>query len=222
MSNNEFLSRRALLGGAVVSGSALALEACGGDDGPTTPNPDIEPLNNLLSAEYRAIKAYDAGIPILMTPMTGDPQAASGPIVAAVATNWQAQHEEHAAQLAAAITAIGGTPVARASVMFAPPSGFTATVTNVMILACNAEKAAAVAYNQGVKNMSATSSRYLATNIEGAETQHFVILYSLLKQLASPGGAIVTMVGEIASKAFVANVGTMTNGLNALADFTYT
>ncbi len=33
---------------------------------------------------------------------------------------------------------------------------------------------------------------------------------------------IITMTGEVAPKAFVANVGGMTNGLTAIADFTYT
>ncbi len=222
MTTNEHLSRRVLLGGVAVTGSALALEACGDDAPPAVANPDIVPLNNLLAAEYGAIKAYEAGIPILTMPPAGDPQAAVGPVISVIATNWQNQHREHAAQLRTAITAIGGTPVAESTVTFTAPTGFTGTVRNVMVLACNAEKAAAIAYNAAVKNMSSASSRYLATNIEGAETQHFVILYTLLKQVVAPNVAmIITMTGEVAPKAFVANVGGMTNGLTAIADFTY-
>lgn len=223
MSNNESLSRRALLGGAVVTGSALALEACGDDVGPAVPNPDIIPLNNLLAAEYGAIKAYEAGIPILSNPMTGDPLAANGPVLSVIAMNWQNQHREHAAQLRTTITGIGGTPVSESTITFTAPTGFTPTVRNVMVLACNAEKAAAVAYNAAVKSMSAASSRYLAANIEGTETQHFVILYTLLKQVVAPNPTnLITMTGEVVPKAFVANVGGMTNGLTAIADFTFT
>jgi rubrerythrin len=92
-----------------------------------------------------------------------------------------------------------------------------------MVLACNAEKAAAILYNQTVKSMSAASSRYIAGNIEGAETQHFVILYTLLKQVvaANPGN-LISMINEVAPKAFVASVGAATNGLSSIADFTYT
>jgi hypothetical protein len=223
MTTNKFLSRRALLGGAAVTGSALALEACGDDVGPVVPNPDIPPLNNLLAAEYGAIAAYTAGIPILEMPPTGDPLAANGPALGVIARAWQAQHREHAAQLAATVTSIGGTPVAESSITFTAPMGFTPSVRNVMVLACNAEKAASIAYNQAVKTMTSASSRYIAGNIEGAETQHFVILYTLLKQVVAPNPAtLIGMINEIAPKAFVASVGTATNGLSSIADFTYT
>lgn len=223
MTTNKFLSRRALLGGAAVTGSALALQACGDDVGPVVPNPDIPPLNNLLAAEYGAIAAYSAGIPILEMPPTGDPLAANGPALGVIARAWQTQHREHAAQLAATVTAIGGTPVVESSITFTAPMGFTPSVRNVMVLACNAEKAAAIAYNQAVKTMTAASSRYIAGNIEGAETQHFVILYTLLKQVVAPNPAsLISMINEIAPKAFVVNVGTATNGLSSIADFTYT
>jgi len=222
MTTHNSLSRRALLGGAAVTGSALALEACGEDAPAVTPNPDIGPLNNLLAAEYGAIVAYNAGIPILEMPPVGDPLAANGPALSVIATAWRAQHREHAAQLVTAITAIGGTPVVESTITFTAPTGFTANVRNVMVLACNAEKAAAIAYNQSVKTMTSESSRYIAGNIEGAETQHFVILYTLLKQVVAPNPTmLITMINEIAPKSFVASVGGMTNGLSSIADFTY-
>jgi bacterioferritin (cytochrome b1) len=223
MTTDQSLSRRALLGGMAITGSALALEACGEDAAPAAPNPDIPPLNALLAAEYGAIAAYTAGIPILEMPPVGDPLAANGPALSVIATAWRAQHREHAAQLVAAITAIGGTPVAESSVTFTAPTGFTGNVRNVMVLACNAEKAASIAYNQSVKSMSSASSRYLAANIEGSETQHFVILYTLLKQVVAPNATqLITMINEIAPKSFVVSAGSMTNGLSSIADFTYT
>lgn len=222
MTTHNSLSRRALLGGVAVTGSALALEACGEDAPAVTANPDIGPLNNLLAAEYGAIVAYNAGIPILEMPPVGDPLAANGPALSVIATAWRAQHREHAAQLVTAITAIGGTPVVESTITFTAPTGFTANVRNVMVLACNAEKAAAIAYNQSVKTMTSASSRYIAGNIEGAETQHFVILYTLLKQVVAPNATmLITMINEIAPKSFVASVGGMNNGLSSSADFTY-
>ena len=222
MTNQNSLSRRAFLGGAAVTGSALALEACGEDVGPSVPNPDIGPLNDLLRSEYSAIAAYEAGIPFLEMPETGDPLAANGIVLGAIARAWQLQHREHAALLAATITAIGGTPITQASVLFSPPTGFTRSVRNVMVLACNAEKNAATGYNLAVKTLGAASSRYLATNIEGAETQHFVILYTLLQQVVSANGAVlVGMINEVAPKSFVASTGTSSNGLSSIADFTY-
>ena len=222
MSMIHSVSRRSFLGGAAATGSALALDACGGDVAPTGPNPDIPALNSLLAAEYNAIKTYAAGIMTLQNPPTGDPMAALGLPLATIATNWQNQHRDHATQLAAAITAIGGTPVSEATITFTAPTGYTGTIHNVLVLACNAEKAASIAYNEGVKSMTNASSRFLAANIEGTETQHFVVLYSLLKQTVAPNlTTILTVLNEIVPRSFVLNAGGMNNGLQSLTDLTY-
>jgi hypothetical protein len=125
--------------------------------------------------------------------------------------------------LAAAITAIGGTPVTEASVMFTPPSTFSGTVSNVLKLACNTERAAAIAYNRAVKALTATGNRFLAGTIEGDETQHFVVLYALLTGVVSavPTG-LITNIMEVVPKAFVARVNASDmNSLQSVADFTY-
>ena len=216
------LSRRSFLGGAAATGSALALDACGGDAVPVTANPDLPALNSLLAAEYNAIKAYTAGIAVLQMPPTGDPSAALGLPLATIATNWQIQHRDHAGQLAATITSLGGTPITEASITFTAPTGFTGTIHNVLVLACNAELAAAIAYNEGVKSMATASARALAANIEGTETQHFTVLYALLKQTAAPNLTnILNVLTEIVPRSFVLNAGGMNNGLQSLADLPY-
>ena len=103
---------------------------------------------------------------------------------------------------------------------FTPPTGFTATVTNVLKLACNAEKNAAYSYNRTVAALSTTGRRFLAGNIQGDETQHFIVLYVILKGTAAPGANIGTMVDQIVPATFVSTMGTMT-GLQTVADFTY-
>lgn len=223
MTTSNKLSRRGFLGGAAVASTSAALSACGGDDAPAGPNPDIPVLNGLLSSEWLAIKAYAAGLPTLMTPATGDPLAANGPVLSVIAGNWQNQHRAHATALQAAIRAIGGTPVDEGSVTFTAPNNYTPTVHNVMVLACNAEKAAAIAYNRAVKGLSAAGNRVLASSIEGDESQHYIVLYTLLQQVvaANPTG-LITGTGEVVPQPFVVNQGGMQNSLEAIADFTYT
>ncbi len=234
MSIEENVSRRNMLRGAAIVGVAAAVEACsddattqtpgtdGGADAGTTAEDGVV-LNALLTAEYQAIKAYDAGAAILMAPPVGDPQAASAPVLLAVAARFQQQHRDHAAQIVTAVRAAGATPVTEASVTFTAPAGFTATILNVLKLACNAEKGAAVAYNGAVRALSTTARRFLATTIEGDETQHFIVLYLLLKGSVTPNAAnLVGGIDLIVPKAFVSNIESTTNGLQTVADLAYT
>jgi len=235
MSIEENVSRRHMLRGAAIVGVAAAVEACSDDattpgtDGGTntdagnTTAEDGVVLNALLTAEYQAIKAYDAGAAILSAPPVGDPQAASAPVLLAVAARFQQQHRDHAAQIVTAVRAAGATPVTEASVTFTAPAGFTATILNVLKLACNAEKGAAVAYNGAVRALGTTARRFLATTIEGDETQHFIVLYLLLKGSVTPNAAnLVGGIDLIVPKSFVSNIESTTNGLQSVADLAYT
>jgi bacterioferritin (cytochrome b1) len=226
MTDSNFLSRRALLGGFAATGAAIG---CGDDPAPSGPNPDIVPLNALLSAEYAAIKAYEAGLMILRSPPMGDPQTGVAGALAVIADNWRTHHRQHATALSSAITSIGGQPIAESTVMFAPPMGFSASVANVLRLACNAERKAAIDYNRAVAAMRSTTTRFLAASIEGDETQHFMVLYGLLKGVfqADPAG-LITGIAEVVPKPFVSNVtpppdsANPMNGLQGIADFMYT
>ncbi|MBI5512694.1 MAG: ferritin-like domain-containing protein [Deltaproteobacteria bacterium] len=221
MNDAHSLSRRALLGATAAGG----LVACGSDPPAMTgPNPDVMPLNGLLTAEYEAIKAYMTGVGIFAAPPMGDPQAALSLALVPIGTNWMNQHRQHATVLASTIRALGGTPVEEASVTFTAPAMFTNSIANVLKLAANKEKAAAVAYNRTVRQLSSQANRQLAANIEGDETQHFIVLYALLKQLAAPNVAtLVANIGEIVPKSFVATqAGAMANdSLEAQMDLMY-
>jgi len=221
------LSRRNLLRGAAVLSGAKVISACGGGDNtPAGPNPDILQLNALLVAEYGAVATYDAGIRILNAPSSGDPLAMYSLALSAIATQWQSQHSAHATALVAAIRAIGGTPANQASTPpFTAPPNFTNTVTNVLKLAANAEKGAAITYNNTVATLTSQTNRLLAANIEGDESQHFIVLYALLNGLATPGAALAAMgTANVVPRAFVAATGggDMTTSLEGVADFTYT
>lgn len=220
--NFESLSRRLLLQGAAVTSAGAALAACGGDDPPAGPHPDIIPLNALRAAELNAIAAYTAGAGILAMPPMGDPQTANAIVLLSIANNWKSQHQTHAAQLAAMITALGGTPVSDTSATFTAPPGFIPSVTNVLKLACNAEKSAAVAYNLTQAALTTGGSRFLAATIEGDETQHFITLYAILSGVASPNPSnIIAGIMDVVPKTFVARVGSMTNSLEDLAPLPY-
>lgn len=171
--------------GSVDSGRSAdgALNRDGGGDA----HPDIAPLNALLAAEYAAVIAYDAGAEILMSPPAGDPLGSLAPGLLAVAGRFQAQHRDHAVELARAVGALGGTPIAESSVNFVPPAGFTPSVENVLKLAANAEKAAAIAYDSSVAVLAEPQNRFVASAIEGDETQHYVVLAALVRGLATPG-----------------------------------
>jgi hypothetical protein len=177
----------------------------GGNTDGNTEAPDVLSLNALLSAEYAAVKAYDAGAAILMAPPAGDPFAGLAATALGVAARFQQQHRDHADVLANAITTMRGTPVDEATIMFTPPTGFSASVMNVLKLACNAEKAASIAYNQTIMALMDPQNRVLASAIEGDETQHFIVLYAILKGVAAPGPEIA-MVDRIVPTSFVTTV----------------
>jgi hypothetical protein len=124
-----------------------------------------------------------------------------------IALHWQGHHREHAAALAAEITRLGGAPVAAADVIFTAPAWFAPSVLNVLKLACNAERVAAISYNRAVGALEARGSRYVAGAIQGTESQHFTVLYAILKGTAQPGPAIAAMVDQIVATAFVSPVG---------------
>lgn len=182
---------------------------------------DVAVLNALLSAEYAAVKAYDAGAGILMDPPEGDPLATAAPTVLAVAVHFQQQHRDHAVQLAARITADGGTPVEEASVMFTPPAGFTPSVLNVIRLAANAEKDAAVAYNQVLAEVDSQMHASLIASIGGVEAQHFIVLSLVAQQVVQATEATAAMAMELTPTAFVVSPAGGVDGLSMIPDFTY-
>ncbi len=153
---NEEPSRRDVIRWSALTSTGALVAACSsspsasgpgtltdaGTDAANANAAAVPLLNALLSAEWAAIATYAAGAAILSSPPSGDPLASSAPVFLAVATHFQAQHTAHAGALVSAVNALGGTAVAQSAVSFTAPTGFSATVTNVLKLAANAEKAA--------------------------------------------------------------------------------
>ncbi|MBL8604815.1 MAG: ferritin-like domain-containing protein [Myxococcales bacterium] len=179
---------------------------------------DVTTLTALQRAEYDAIRTYSTAESILMTDLSSDPQAST---VRAVAAYYRGQHEAHANALRTAITAAGGTPIDPTTVFFMPPTGFRATVANIIKLAANKEKAAAVAYAEAVRSLGTAERAQLAAAIGGVETQHWIVLYLLAKGVVQPGMNAATMLNQLCPQAFVASVGTGTAGLEAVAEYQY-
>lgn len=215
----EGRSRRDLLvGGAAVAAGLAVATAAGNAEAQTG---DVATLNALLTAEYQAIAAYNVGIGVLSSPPTGDPAASAGPAAAAIATHFKSQHQDHATKLAALITSLQGTPVAQATVLFTAPMGFSATVTNVLKLATNLEKGAAIAYINALKTISAQTNAQVIAAIGGTETQHFIVLYLVASGLVAPGMGAAMMANDIVPESFVTAVGAGTTGLDSVPNFTF-
>lgn len=183
---------------------------------------DIAALNALLSAEWAAIDAYSQGAAVLAAPANNDPLRDAAPTVLAVAAHFRQQHRDHAAQLAARITAAGGTPVAEpAAGSYQLPNGFTATVLNVIRLATNEEKNAAVAYCDVLNQVSSETFAELIASIGGVETQHFIVLSLLAQGVVQATSMTAAMAMEMVPRSFVTSPADGIAGLNTVADFTY-
>ena len=193
---------------------------------PDASSSDDAPLNALLQVELDAIEAYTVGARILAPredagahDAGGDPNASLAPVVLALAAHFRAQHMEHRDALTALIQATNGLPIAAST--FVPPTGFKGSVLNVIKLACNVERAAAIAYTQAQKGLGAADSARLAAAIGGVETQHFVVLYSLLRGLIVGNAMTLPLATEVVPQAFVGSVGGGTTGLEAVLPFPF-
>jgi hypothetical protein len=205
----------------LIAGAGLALATVLTSKRASASSADAQLLNALLAAEWSAIGAYTAGAGYLASPSSTDPMASSAPTVLAVAQHFASQHQDHATQLAAAVTAAGGAPVAQSSVTFTPPAGWAASVANVLKLAANAEKAASIGYTETLKQLSAATAAQLVASIGGVETQHFTILSLLLLGIAAPTASTLTSASDVVPRSFTGSPGAGVAGLETVPDFTY-
>jgi hypothetical protein len=208
-------------GGATTAGGDDGGGA-GGADG--VADADVAPLNALLAAEYNAITAYTAGAGLIGDAPVTDPLASLRAVLVQIALSIQAQHKLHAASLVAAIQALGGKPVTEASVVaqFQAPKGLlaNASIGNTLKFAASAERAAAVAYNQAMQSLEDAKLRFLATCIEGDETQHFIVLTALVVGLVAPGSKLdAKTAATVFPAAFVSSVGAAAGLDKALPDY---
>lgn len=197
MSNDDLSRRDALSGGAAAVlagvGAALAVSTAGRDAQAQSAG-DITALNNLLRAEYELQQAYDIAIGFMMAAPTSspdDPMRMVGPTYARVIQHYRGQHANHAMRLRTLIQNFQGTPISDSTVVFTPPPApFTRTVVNFLRLACNREKAAALAYTNALKTLGNANAAELAAAVGAVETQHFIALYLLLKNAVIPSATL--------------------------------
>lgn len=212
---NSPLNRRQMLVRAAAAAAGLSLAvsltvATRKAQAVVAPEPDAEQdndiLNALLAAEYDAIATYTAGAGIIATDVV-TPQATRD-VVTAVAVHFRSQHEEHAAALANMIEENGGTPVVDTGVPSLPASfPATAGTTQVMMLAADKEKQAAIAYADVMKSISTQTAATLAASIGAIETQHFVVLYLLVEGLIGANDGTAMNPTLVVPAAFVLDVG---------------
>ena len=209
------LNRRQMLVRAAAAATALGLAvsinaASRKAEAKVNPAPDPAKdntiLNTLLTGEYDAVATYTAGAALIAAD-TGTAQATRD-IVTSVAVHFQDQHKQHAAALKALISANGGTPATDTMVAKIPTSFPTvATTTDVMKLAADKEKHAAIAYAEVMKTLSTSAAAKLVASIGGVESQHFVVLYLLVEGLISANDNTKMNPALIVPAAFVLNVG---------------
>lgn len=224
MSNEELSRRETLSGGAALLagvGAALAVSAVT-RDAEAQSAADVMTLNALLRSEYEAQQAYDSAIGYFGSPASDDPARSMAPAALLVAMHYRSQHADHGTRLASLITSLQGTPISQSSVIFTPPTsmGFTRTVMNYLRLACNAEKSAAISYTNALKSLSNLTAAEMAAAIGGVETQHFIVIYLLLKGVATAGMNAAMMASQICPRSVVAITGE-TNDLSSVPDFSY-
>jgi bacterioferritin (cytochrome b1) len=212
--------RRKAVEGVAMAATGLALAlALGTRPAWAGGSTDVDALNALLQAELNAIDTYTTAAGVLMSPAASDPDAKIAPTVLAVAVHFQSQHKDHASALTSLIKSSGGTPISTGAAQI--PTGFKASVLNVLRLAANAEKAAAIAYVQALKAITSGTAATLAAAIGGVEAEHFVVLYSLAKGLIAGTASTAPMAASLVPTSFIVQVGAETTGLDSLSDFTF-
>jgi hypothetical protein len=217
MAHRSGVTRRDLLRGsaAAAAGTTLALVSESPRAARAAAADDIEVLNALITAENQAVEAYAAGAGILEQQANdpADPLRDLAPAVRAVAVHFQQQHIDHGRALSELVTAAGGMPSTTGG--WTAPPGLVPSVLNIIKLAANAEKAAAIAYTNAQTSLTADTSAKVAAAIGANETQHFVVLYSLAKGLVVAGN--IPDPTEVVPRAFAVDVGGAAN-LRGLAD----
>ncbi len=218
MSEDHVSRREALTGGAAAIagvGAALAVSAVARDAHADNAS-DAVALNTVRTKAYTIVRAYDQAIGYLM-PMP------DGATAAALLTHFRQQHRDHADRLATQITALGGTPVGENTVL--PPNapmGFTLSTTNYLKWASNLERQTSVANVALLNTIGSKDAAELVAGIVGTQTQHFTVLYLLVRGVAIPGPMAASMLTEIVPRSFVNVEAAAAASLTSLPDLTFT
>ena len=146
---------------------------------------DLAVLKALIRAERNAIKTYEAGAGVIDAALIADPLYTYRGIVKAIALHFRGQHVDHEAKLVKYLTTQGGTDDVGAGVAQIP-TDFVPNIKNVVDLATNAERAAAIAYTDVQKSINRAENAELAAAIGADETMHFVVLQLVARGFVVP------------------------------------
>lgn len=174
---------------------------------------DSAVLKALIKAERNAIKTYEAGAGVIDAAPPTDGLNAYRGIVKAIALHFRAQHVDHEAKLVKYLTSQGGTDDVGAGTAQIP-SGFVANIKNVVDLATNAERAAAIAYTDVQKSITKAENAELAAAIGSDETMHFVVLQLVARGFVVPAAAtqgktadeLASAAAKFAARSFVVTI----------------
>jgi rubrerythrin len=164
-------NRRLLLGGALLSGAAIALLAgretlaATASRGTQSSANDTGILNTALGAEHEAVAAYEVA-------------AESGLLekpALALAAQFQGHHRAHVDLLAKTVTKLGGKPAA-AKTRYTFPTDKLKTQADVLRFAALLEKGAVSAYLNAVPVFSNRDLAKAAASILGDEAMHWAVL----------------------------------------------
>lgn len=206
LSRREMLARAALgAAGLQVSAALTAFSrsahAADGDG-----NGDVGQLSAVLAAEHEAIATYTSASPLIAQDST-TPKASRDALVALVA-QFQSHHTEHATALTKLIQASGGTAGSDNGKPNLPATfPANAKVPDVLKLAADREKHAAVVYAQALTKVSDATAAKLLASIGAVESQHFAVLYALAEGYVSLNPASLANAALMAPAAFVLDPG---------------
>lgn len=130
---------------------------------------DVQLLNGAIELENAGIKAYTDAFSLNLL----------SPPVLAIAEGFRSDHQAHAAALAAAVKASGGTPTTETAKIEYPSLKSEA---DVLAFAETVEREAATAYLTDIGKLSNPALAKIMASILGVETTHVATLAAALKQ----------------------------------------
>lgn len=188
MSETNDVSRRdAVL--RVVAGLGIGAIALRSTTAAAQASDDLAVLKALIRAERNAIKTYEAGAGVIDAATNVDPLFSFAGIIKAIALHYRQQHVDHEAKLVKYLTNQGGSDDVGAGTAQIP-AGFVGNIKNVVDLATNAERAAAIAYTDVQKSLNNADNAELAAAIGADETQHFVVLQLVARGFVVPPNSV--------------------------------
>ena len=163
ISRAGFLQRGVVGGGALLaSASGLAALAAHGASAATPPDGDLAYLRLLIAAELLAVDFHGKAL----TSRRLEPGAHT------VSRQIRADENAHYGQLAALVTAAGGTPATARDIDFSYPKGSFRSQASILALARRLEHFMVSTYLGAIENLETPELRLAAGQIVASEAQH--------------------------------------------------